>query len=208
MSVHFDDGPSAVGRDGFEISGQVFVGRIGNGAGQDVGLKDEVFSVERLQRHLFAGHSLAGLDIIVHLIVQTTLQFAAHTSQFLRIERDILQPGSVGIHRNEVLVPGGAAEFASAGASSADASGLLSSTDLLHFDAHVKGFGQHLDKLTKVYTLVGDVIEDSFIAIALVFYVADLHFQSEIFGDLSTLNHRIVFPTLGFGILIHISRLG
>lgn len=56
----------------------------------------------------------------------------------------------------------------------------LTGTNLLHLDAHVEGISKHLDELTEVNSLIGDIIEYSLVAITLILYVSDFHFQSEV----------------------------
>ena len=65
-------------------------------------------------------------------------------------------------------------------------------------------FGEHLDELSEIHALVGDIIEYRLVAVALVFHVANLHLQSEILGYLSALYHRVVFPALGLAKLVHV----
>jgi len=42
----------------------------------------------------------------------------------------------------------------------------------------VEGSSKVLDKLAEVDTFVGNVVEDSFVSIALIFYVTNLHLQT------------------------------
>ncbi len=116
--------------------------------------------------------------------------------KFLRVQRDILITGGGGGDADEVGHPGGAAEWTSTGADTTDAAGFLACTDLLHLDTNLEGFSQHLDKLAEVDTFVGDVIENCLIAVALIFYVADLHVQLEVSSNLTRADHRLVFASL------------
>ena len=77
----------------------------------------------------------------------------------------------------EISHPGRATQFASTRTRSADTSGLLAGTNLLHLDAHAEGLGIHFDELPEVHTSVGDVIEDGFGTVALILDVAYLHLQ-------------------------------
>ena len=72
----------------------------------------------------------------------------------------------------------------------------------------MKRFCQHLDKFSEVHTLIGDIVENGLVAVALVFHVADLHLQSQVLGDLPALNHRAVLTALGLLIFIHIHWFG
>ena len=88
---------------------------------------------------------------------------------------DVLEAGGIRGDADEVLHPRGTAQFASAGTRSSNASCLLTCTNLLHLDAHMEGGSEVLDELSEVYTLVGDVVEDGLVAIALILHVANLH---------------------------------
>ena len=72
----------------------------------------------------------------------------------------------------------------------------------------MEGRSQILDQLAEVHTTVGDIIEDGLVAVALILHVADLHVQSETFGNLSALDHRAVLTGLCLAELIHIRRTG
>ena len=130
------------------------------------------------------------------------------SGQFLRVERDLLHSGGVGRNARETRDPRCTAEFASAGSDTADASGLLTGSDLFHLDADVEPFGEDLDQLAEIDPLVGDVVEDRLDFVALVLYVADLHVEPHLGCDLTRGDHCLVFegngllPTLdvvGFG---------
>ena len=62
----------------------------------------------------------------------------------------------------------------------------------------MESVGQHLDELSEVDTCVGNVIENGFVAVALVFDVANFHLQFQFLGNLSRANHRLVFATFRF----------
>ena len=68
----------------------------------------------------------------------------------------------------------------------------------------MESLGENLDELSEVNTFVCDVIEDSLVAVALVFHVTDFHLQSEVFSYLSAFNHGVVFPGLSLPVLIHV----
>ena len=161
-------------------------------------------AVLSLKHHLAAWHPAPCLHIVVHLIVEAAFQFGAHAREFLRIERDVLESGGIRTHTDEVLHPCGTAQFASARASTSDASSLLTRTDLLHLNPHVEGVGEHLDELSEIYTLVGNIIEYRLVAVALVFHVTDFHLQSKVFGYLSALNHGAVLSSLGLMVFVHV----
>ena len=72
----------------------------------------------------------------------------------------------------------------------------------------MEGGSQVFDQLAEVHTTVGDIIEDGLIAVTLVFHVADLHVQSETFGNLPALDHRTMLTGLRLMELIHIHRTG
>ena len=161
-----------------------------------------------MQHHLLAWNLLAGFDIVVHLIVQAAFQFCAHASQFLRIERDVLETGSIGADADKVLHPCGTAELASARSCSANASSLLSRANLFHLNAYMERGCQVLDELAEVHTLVGNIVEDGFVAVALIFHVADFHVQSQVLGNLPALYHGTVLTAFGFVIFLHVHGFG
>ena len=68
---------------------------------------------------------------------------------------------------------------------------------------------QHLDEFAEVHALVGDVVKNRLVAVALVLHVADLHLQFKLLGNLSRANHRVVFAGLSLLVLfqIRLSRL-
>ena len=111
-------------------------------------------------------------------------------------------------HAHKVLHPCGTAKLSSARTCTTDATRFLSCTNLFHLDAYMEGGGEVFDQLTEVHTLVGDVVEDGFVTVALVLHVTDLHVQTEVFGNLPTLYHRAVLPLLGLAVFFHIHRLG
>ena len=72
----------------------------------------------------------------------------------------------------------------------------------------MEGLGQILDELAEVHTLVGDVIEDGLVSVALILHVADLHVESETFGDDAALDHRGMFAGFRFTEFLHIRLTG
>ena len=68
----------------------------------------------------------------------------------------------------------------------------------------MESLSKHFDEFTKVNTLVGYIIKNSFISIALVFHVANFHLQFEILGYLARTNHRFVLACLCFLILVEV----
>lgn len=60
---------------------------------------------------------------------------------------------------------------------------LLSRAYLLHLDSYLEGLGKHLYELAEIYALVGYIIEDSLVAVALILHVANLHVELEALGD-------------------------
>ena len=155
-------------------------------------------AVDRLEGHVAFGQTLVRLVVGVEFVVQTAFEFTALPGEFLRIGRNVLLTSGTSRHGLEVFHPSRAAEFAAARPDAADASGFLSRTDLAHLDAHVEGVGQHANEFAEVHTRVGNVVENRFVAVALIFDVADFHIQFERFGNLSALDHRIVLTTAGF----------
>ena len=149
-------------------------------------------AVCRFELHVAFRQTLVRLIIYIEFVVQAAFEFTALPGQFLWIGRNVLLSGRSGRHRLEVFHPGGATEFASARADSADASRFLSRPDLPHLDTYVKGVGQHANQFAKVHTRIGNIVEYRLVAVALIFDVADFHVQLERFGNLSALDHRVV----------------
>ena len=175
LAVEADDFEGTATADGNQIGRYLLVGGVGYLVRKDVGLEEVVGVVERFELNLARGEAFLGLDVAVNLVVEAALQLGALASQLLGIERDVLETGRTGRYRYKALHPGGAAEFAAARTDAAYATGLLTGTDLLHLDAHAEHFGQHLDELAEIYALIGNVVEDGLVAIALVLYVTNLH---------------------------------
>ena len=167
-----------------------------------------VFAVLRLQHHVARRQLAVGFYVFVDLIVQAALQLGAHAGQLLRVERDVLNACGIGRNAGEVFHPRGAAQLAAAGPRAANAPRLLACADLLHLDAHVERVGQHLDELAKVHPLVGNIVEDGLVAVALILHIAYFHLQSQVFGDLPALYHRAVFTAFGLFVFLHIHGLG
>ena len=120
------------------------------------------------------------------------------SGQLLRIEGYILETGSTGRYRDKVGHPTRTAQLTPTGSQAPDTSGFLTRPDLLHLDTHPERFGQHFNQLAKIDPLVGNVIEDGLITVSLIFDIADLHIQMQIFGNLTGSNHRIMLFRLSF----------
>ena len=161
-----------------------------------------------LKHGILRWHLSACLYIVIYLVVETALQFGAHTSQLLRVERDILVACGIGAYTYEVLHPGSAAELSAARTGTADTASLLTCTNLLHLDTYMEGICKHLDELAEIHTLICDIVEDSLVAIALILHVTDFHLQTQVFGYLTALDHGVVFAALGFLCLVEVHLLG
>ena len=208
LTVHFDDSLGTLDADGFEVGSKVLVRRVGDKTSQDIHLELMEITVGSLQYGILRRQLSASLYIAVYLVVETALQFGAHTGKFLRIQRNVLIACCIGANADEVLHPGSAAEFSAARTRSTDATCFLSRTDLFHLNAHMEGIGKNLDELAEVHTFVSDVIEDSLVAVSLIFYITYFHLQSEIFGNLAALDHGAVFTALSLLAFVKIHLLG
>ena len=206
--VEFNNLFCALCRYGLKVCGHALLCAVRHESGENVGLEEEIFVVLCEQGHLFVWHLAACLHIVVDLIVETTFELGTQAGKLLRVERDVLIACGVGAHAHKVFHPCGAAQFAAAGSCATNASCLLSCSDLLHLYAHMERVGKHLDELTEVDALIGDIIEDGLVAIALIFDIADLHLQTQLLGYLSALNHRVVFAALCLVIFFHVDGLG
>ena len=162
----------------------------------------------REQSDVSAGQLASCLHVVVNLVVEATLQFGAQSGELLRVERYVLVACGVGAHADKVLHPCGAAQLTATRSGATDASCLLSCADLFHLNAHVESVGEHLDELSEVDALVCNVVENGFVAVALIFHIADFHLQSQLFGYLSALNHGVMFAAFRLVILLHVYGFG
>ena len=69
----------------------------------------------------------------------------------------------------------------------------------------MEGGCQVLDELAEVDAPVGYIVEDGFVAVALVLYVAYFHLQSQVLGYLAALDHGGMFASLGLTELLHVN---
>ena len=111
-------------------------------------------------------------------------------------------------HRHEVGHPTRAAQRASAGAYSAYASCLLARTYLFHLYSYLKHVGKHLDKLTEIHAFVGNIVENSLIAVALILHIAYLHIEVKVLGYLARAYHSVGLLGLGFFVALEVAGLG
>ena len=162
----------------------------------------------RLERNLARGEPLLRLYVGIGLVIEAALQFGTLPGQFLRIEGNVLIAGGTGGYRHEIGHPARAAQLTAAGTQTANASGLLTGTDLLHLDTHPEDLGQHLDELAEVDPFVGDVVEDGLVAIALILDVADFHVEVQVLGNLAGPDHGVVLLGLGLFELLEVVGLG
>ena len=183
-------------------------GGVGELSGQNVLLEEEVVAVQSLQHHVASGQLASGLHVGIGLVVHTALQLGTHSGELRWVEREVLKACGIGAYRREVLHPSGAAQFSSARSGASNAPGFLARTNLLHLYPYVEGCCQVLDELAKVHSLVGDIVEDGLVAVALILHVAYLHLQSQPLGYLPALNHRVVFARLGLMIFLHVHLSG
>ena len=68
----------------------------------------------------------------------------------------------------------------------------------------MEGFGQHFDELSEVHSFVCNIVEDGLVAVTLVFHIADFHVQAQSFGNLTALDHGVVFPAFGLSVFVPI----
>lgn len=62
----------------------------------------------------------------------------------------------------------------------------------------MEAVGEYADELSEVDAFVGDVVEDGFGFVALVFYVADFHVEMQVFRDFSGLEHGALLECFCF----------
>ena len=136
------------------------------------------------------------LHIGIDLKVGATLEFSTLPRELLRIEGKILVTSRSRIYALKGGHPLSTAKRTATRANSPDTPGLLTRPNLFHFDAYMKGFCQHADEFTEIYTPIGYIVEDGFAPIALVLNVAYLHLQTQRLGYLTRLNHGAMLPAL------------
>ena len=192
-------------RNGVDRS--VALGRIDDFALQGIGLKVIIGGILGLEVDILGRQLADSLDIGVNLKVDAALEFSTLSSQVLRVERDILETSRAGGNGDKARHPCGATQWTAARAYAADAASLLPSANLFHLYSYLEHVGQHLDQLSEVDTLIGDVIENCLVAIALILDVANLHLQSQIDGNLARADHRVLLASLGLLITFHVRRL-
>ncbi len=202
---HLESAPSRYGR---KIDRSIGNGRIRNLPTEYIRLEIVVHTLFRLQDDLRTRHLLTSFHIGIHLIIEAAFELGAEAREFLRIESQILIASCTRIHRHEIHLPRRAAQLAAARADTAYTAGLLSCTDLLHLHTNVESLRQYSDQLAKVYALIGDIVENGLIAIALILHISDLHIQIQIGRNLAGLDHRIVLSCLCFAVLIQIALFG
>ena len=112
---------------------------------RNVVLDQIVFAVHGLQRFAQTRELLAGVDVGVVLVHHAALELRALSGEFLGIERNFLYAGGAGRDARKTRHPRCAAQLASAGTQSADASRLLPRADLFHLDTYVEPFCEDLD---------------------------------------------------------------
>ena len=206
--VHGHDFKGAACGNRGQVGGDIFVGAVGDLTVEHVVLEEEVCGIGGFEAHILARQMLEGFNVDVDLEVQTAFQFRALSGQFLRVERDVLKTCGGCAYRHEVGHPACATQRTAAGTDAAYAACLLARANLFHLNAHLECVGQHFDELTEVNALIGNVVEYRFVAIALIFNVADFHVELEVFGNLSGANHRVVFLGLCLLEAVEVGRLG
>ena len=72
----------------------------------------------------------------------------------------------------------------------------------------MESVGKHLNQLAEVYAFIGNVVEDCFVAVSLIFHIPDFHIEVEVKSDLAGTYHRAVFTRFRLVILVHIHRFG
>ena len=147
---------------------------------------------------------LVGIHVCIQFEIHATFEFSALSGQFLGVERQILITGSAGGYGAEVGHPFGAAEFAATRANTTDPAGFLTGTDLFHFDSNPECLSKDFYQLAKVNPLVGNVVEDGLVAIALIFHIAYFHVKMQTFGNLPRFDHGFLLFGFGFLILFHV----
>ena len=118
--------------------------------------------------------------VAIYFIVQATFQLGTLSGKLLRIQGNILITCGTCRYGNKAGHPRRTAKLTSARTDASDTSRFLTGADLFHLDTYAECFSQYLDQLAEVHALIGNVIEDSLIAVSLVLYISDFHVQIEI----------------------------
>ena len=139
---------------------------------ENISLEVIISVVFGFKSHIAWRQLLRCLNVVVDLEIDTALQLSALTCQLLWIERNVLIACGACCHRHKIRHPCGAAQRTATRANATDASSLLACANLLHFHTNLKHFSQHLNQLAEIHTLIGNVVEDSLVAIALILHVA------------------------------------
>ena len=204
--VHLYDVHGPLSTYGDQIGRHTLVCRVSDHPQKDITFEEEVVTFHALQLYVTRGQFSVSFHILVHLIVHAAFQLGTLAGKLLWITTQVLITGTSRTHAHKVLHPRGTTEFTSTGSKPSYATSLLSGTYLFHLYAYMKRLGKHLDELTEVHTSVGNVIEDGLVAVALIFHISYLHFQSQVLGYLSTAYHGIVFQSLGLLVFFHVGR--
>ena len=60
------------------------------------------------------------------------------------------------------------------------------------------------DELSEVYASIGNVVEDGFVAVTLILYVANLHVQPQVLSYLAAFNHSSMLTRFRLMVLVHV----
>ena len=184
LFVQADDFKHPCCRDSDDICCNHFIGRVGELFLENIGLEMIIRPIFCFQYDFSRGQLLLYLGIGIYFVVDAALKLGALPCQFLRIHGNILKTCGLCSDRYEVRHPRSTAKLSSARTDPTDTSGFLSCADLLHFDTHMKVFGQDLNQLPEINSSFGNIIKDRLISIALIFDIANFHRQAEIGSDL------------------------
>ena len=117
--------------------------------------------------------------IAIYFIVQATFQLGALSGKLLRVQGNILITCGTRRYGNKAGHPRRTAKLTSARPDASATSRLLPGAALIHLNTYAECISHYLDQLAEVHALIGNVIEDSLIAIPLVLYISDFHVQIE-----------------------------
>ena len=183
--VQTDDFKCTLSADGYQVSRDTLIGRVGYLVAQNVRLEEVEYTVFGFQFNFFGRQTFLCLYIAIYFVVEATFQFSTLSCQFLRIERDVLIACRTCRYGHKGSHPRGTTQFTSTRADSTDAASLLSRADLFHFDAHMESICQHFYQLAEIYTLIGNVVEDCLVSVSLILYIAYFHIQIQAEGNLA-----------------------
>ena len=143
--------------------------------------------------------------IYIHrcLEIHATFNLCALSSQLQRIGTQVLITSCRCRYAHEVTHPCRTTQFSTTRSNTANTTSFLTRTNLFHLNTHAEFFSEHLNQLTKIDTVICDIIEYRFATISLILNISNFHIEHHIFRYLTRTNHRCLF--FGFCLFIFLN---